>query len=474
MRWVTVNKGTSEQPNVRCRLVAREFAEKGNRDDLFAGTPPLISVRVLLSMLAMSRARGENTDAMAIDIKCAFLYGSTKRSVYIWLPPEDDMSTACFMGKLNKAMYGTRDAPQVWQGKVRETMAEFGLLESSTQPGIYYCDKRKLYIVSHVDDFLCVGSTEHLLWFREALENKFEIKSKVLSDCGELSFLGRTIRSTEYGIELEADTKHVRVLLQEWGMENCNACDTPLGEDAKSGTVEMSTLDAKKYRRAVARINYLGQDRPDLNVAGRVLAMQMAKPMVGDEVLVKRVLRYLKGNPRSVYVYSYCSDPGNLVLYTDSDWGGCKKTRRSTSGGVLFHGPHLIAHWSKVQSTPAPSSGEAELNAASKGISEVLSVRHLLTEMQIPVTVKQYLDASAAKGTMMRKGAGRIKHLEVRQLWCQAMVEKYEISVLKVPRKLNLADVLTHAVPRRCWSLFLEAVNVYLSAEPWANCGYGS
>ena len=32
-RWVTVNKGTKKDPNVRCRLVAREFAEKGNRND---------------------------------------------------------------------------------------------------------------------------------------------------------------------------------------------------------------------------------------------------------------------------------------------------------------------------------------------------------------------------------------------------------------------------------------------------------
>ena len=49
--------------------------------------------------------------------------------------------------------------------------------------------------------------------------------------------------------------------------------------------------------------------------------------------------------------------------------------------------------------------------------------------------MKQYLDASATKGTMLRKGAGKIKHLEVRQLWCQAMVEKYNIEVLKIRRK---------------------------------------
>ena len=131
-----------------------------------------------------------------------------------------------------------------------------------------------------------------------------------------------------------------------------------------------------------------------------------------------------------------------------------------------MHGTHLIGHWSKLQGSPAPSSGEAELNAASKGISEVLGVRRLLVQLHTPVQITQYIDASAAKGTLLRKGAGKIKHLEVKQVWCQAMVEKYSIEVLKIPRKQNLADVLTHPVPRRCMDLFHDATNVYTGTEP--------
>ena len=55
------------------------------------------------------------------------------------------------------------------------------------------------------------------------------------------------------------------------------------------------------------------------------------------------------------------------MLYTDSDWAGDKETRRSTSGGCLMLGQHVISHWSKSQSNIALSSGEAELNAAVKG-----------------------------------------------------------------------------------------------------------
>ena len=113
---------------------------------------------------------------------------------------------------------------------------------------------------------------------------------------------------------------------------------------------------------------------------------------------------------------------------------------------MILVGGHLVGHWSKLQNSPAPSSGEAELNAASKGLSEVLSIRHLLEQMNRRVEILHYLDASAAKGTLLRQGAGKIKRLEVRQLWCQHVVDKYGIQVIKIPRRVNLADNLTHAM----------------------------
>ena len=156
-----------------------------------------------------------------------------------------------------------------------------------------------------------------------------------------------------------------------------------------------------------------------------------------------------------------------MTVYTDSDWAGDKDKRRSASGGVILYGGHLVGHWSKLQNSPAPSSGEAELNAGTKGISEVLGIRHFLEQVGVTVRMRHFIDASAAKGTLLRKGAEKIKHLEVRQLWCQYAVEKYGIIVIKIPRRVNLADTLTHPVSRRQWTLFHEAVDIELrSLEP--------
>ena len=203
-------------------------------------------------------------------------------------------------------------------------------------------------------------------------------------------FLGRKISWTPEGLEVEADSKHVKALLTEWGMETCKACDTPIGGEASevNQREEMNKGEAMLFRRGAARINYLSQDRPDLNVASKLLAMRMANPKKGDEVILKRVLRYLKGNPRSVYQYPWGGDEKDLVLYTDSDWAGDKEKRKSTSGGVLLYGGHLVGHWSKLQSGPAPSSGEAELNAGTKGLSELIGVKNFLEQLGIGVNLR--------------------------------------------------------------------------------------
>ena len=82
VRWVIANKGTSEEPNVRCRLVGWEFVDEGNRDDLFAGTPPLVTIRTLLSILSKRALYEEDMGGMVIDVQGAFLYGKTGMRIF--------------------------------------------------------------------------------------------------------------------------------------------------------------------------------------------------------------------------------------------------------------------------------------------------------------------------------------------------------------------------------------------------------
>ena len=62
-------------------------------------------------------------------------------------------------------------------------------------------------------------------------------------------------------------------------------------------------------------------------------------------------------------MYHWQDKPVSLDAYSDSDWGGDLVTRRSTSGGCILRGDHLLMHWSRTQQVVSLSSAEAELVA---------------------------------------------------------------------------------------------------------------
>ena len=102
------------------------------------------------------------------------------------------------------------------------------------------------------------------------------------------------------------------------------------------------------YRALTARGIYLNQDRYDISFAVKELSRKMPNPDGEDWERLKRLGRYLLGRPRMVQSFDYQSNYSNLHTSTDSDHAGCLKTRKSTSGGVVNLGKHVIKHWSST------------------------------------------------------------------------------------------------------------------------------
>ena len=124
VKWIDTNKGDDENPNYRSRLVAREIRRAGE-DPIFAPTPPLESLRSILSFAATDFEGREpqirdpkserRTQVSIVDIKRAYFCAATDPSnpTYVALPQEDpDCEEMC--GLLMKHMYGTRKAADGW------------------------------------------------------------------------------------------------------------------------------------------------------------------------------------------------------------------------------------------------------------------------------------------------------------------------------------------------------------------------
>ena len=193
----------------------------------------------------------------------------------------------------------------------------------------------------------------------------------------------------------------------------------------------LSSDDATTYRALSARANLLAQDRPDVGYGTKELCREFSVPNRNSQQRLKRVGRYLVGKPRLVYKYLWgngVSDSDCFDVYVDTDFAGCKESRRSTCGGVAMLDGRCVKPWRKTQSTIALSSGEAELHGIAAGISHGLGLQSLARDLGFTTGIRVHTDATAALGICRRRGLGKIRHLDTTDLWCQEKVRVGAVS----------------------------------------------
>ena len=160
--------------------------------------------------------------------------------------------------------------------------------------------------------------------------------------------------------------------------------------------------------------------------------------------------------------HSPCLD-GELVLelFSDSDWGAHKRTRKSVSAGAIFFQGCLLAATSRSQRVVSLSSAEAELHAAVSTTCDGILLRLSLEFCTgRKVGLKLVLDNMAAKQVLFRSGVGRIRHRSCRILWIQQHVKEKSLTVSSVPTKWNPADLGTKKLSMDRMQLFMNLVGV--------------
>ena len=105
-----------------------------------------------------------------------------------------------------------------------------------------------------------------------------------------------------------------------------------------------------------------------------------------------------------------------ITGYSDSDWAGCRVTGKSTSGGALMIGGHFIKGWARTQNHVTLSSAEAELVALVKCSAELLGARSMMRDLGVESEGLVYADSTAALAIAKRKGAGKMRHININCL----------------------------------------------------------
>ena len=218
-KWIDTNKKDEAHPLYRSRLVAKEI-KKDCRWDLFAATPPLEALRMVVSCAASQGARGSHWRIMTHDVSRAYFYAPATRRVFVQLPPEDrkdDEQEMC--GELMFSMYGTRDAALNWAQAYGEHLMEMGFERGVASPCLFWHPSKSIKTLVHGDDYVSAGPPESLQWMKEQLVNEFETKTQMLGPGGgeektSTTVLNRILEWTETGITYEADARHAEHLVK--------------------------------------------------------------------------------------------------------------------------------------------------------------------------------------------------------------------------------------------------------------------
>ena len=189
-------------------------------------------------------------------------------------------------------------------------------------------------------------------------------------------------------MEYRADDKHVQEITGYFGLESGSKglSAAMVKEPVEEGDADedLQAPQVREYRALAARANYLSLDRPDIQCAAKEICRDMAKPTTRSRAKVKRLARYLLEYPQATIRFNAEIDEWNrdaINVYSDSDWAGCAKTRRSTTGGVMVVDGGVTKTWSSMQATVAQSSGEAEYYAMVRAAAEALGMQSIMRDL---------------------------------------------------------------------------------------------
>nr|GEV01781.1 uncharacterized mitochondrial protein AtMg00810-like [Tanacetum cinerariifolium] len=163
-----------------------------------------------------------------------------------------------------------------------------------------------------------------------------------MSSVRELTFfLGLRVKQSEEGIFVSQD-KNVVEILKMFDFSSVKITSTPIATQKPLMRDEVATdVNVHLYRSMIGSLMYLTASRPDIMFAVCACSRFQVTPKLSHLQAVKRIFRYLKGQPKLGLWYPRDS-PFDLEAYSDSDYTGANLDKKSTTRGCQFLGRYNI------------------------------------------------------------------------------------------------------------------------------------
>lgn len=439
----------------KARIVAKGYRQVHGVDygETYAPVVKFTSVCVMLAIVAV-----QDLELHQMDVVTAFLHWDVDKHIYMSVPQgfrnTQQPNVVC---KLRKALYGLKQAPRLWHAKINTFLLDrLKFMSSPNDPCLYvkHSTWSIIFIALYVDDLLIAGNDmSSIRWINGEMCKLFEMK-----DLGESKLcLGLEISRDRSNRTLHlSQTSYIRTILERFNMENAKPVPTPM----ESGLInnnwscpetQHEPAGEVPYRQAIGSLMFLMVgSRPDIAFSVCYLAKFYEAPLLAHWKAVKRVLRYISGTRNEGISYGGMSD-SIAFGYSDADWGGCKTTRRSTSGYLFLMSGGPISWRSRKQTVTATSSCKAEYIAACTAAKEAGWLARLIADIKggPPRLIVISADNQGCIDTTTTQVINqRNKHVDIQYHYVRDLVQRRAVSFKYCSTEDMTADTLTNPLER--------------------------
>ncbi|KAJ9539153.1 hypothetical protein OSB04_031886 [Centaurea solstitialis] len=395
-KWV-FKKKTDMDGNVhtfKARLVAKGFTQTHgiDYDETFSPVAMLKSIRILMAISAYF-----NYEIWQMDVKTAFLNGKLTEDVYMEQPEGfEDPKNPNKVCKLQKSIYGLKQASRSWNLHFDERIKEFGFAKCEFEPCVYtmFSGSIVTFLVLYVDDILLIGKDVPTL---------HSVKSW-LSKCFQMKYLGEAA----YILGIKIYKNRSRRLI---GLSQSTYIDKVL----------------KKFRMDESKKGFIPMQH------GIVLSKTQCPVSNQDQDKMKSV--------------PYASTIGSIMyamLSTRPDVAYSVLRMKLVSSDILT----LVS-----RPTEMISNHSQEYIAASDAAKEAVWLRNFLSDLRVVTSVSRPIDIFCDNSGAVAQAKEPREHHKSRHVLrkyhlIREIIGRGDVRICKIPTEDNVADPLTKLLAR--------------------------
>ena len=422
----------------------------------------------------MALAVERNLRITQYDISNAFLNGALEEEIYMEWPPGYPSRDKGTVIKLLKGLYGLKQASRIWQKTLQTVFAKVDMVTCKTESGVLRSTRKGVFALAStwVDDLAILSDNED---YRKEIEET--LKKDFLVKClGELEHYVGIVVERKNIEGKDTITIHQKPYNERVAKEhkpdfkikaNVPSTDVRLSKEDCPVTAEEKSKISYKYISVTGSLLYsVICTRPDLYFATMQLARFNSNPGAKHVRASQQAVTYL-GNTAGIGLRFTSSGATTgkikIIAYVDSDWAGCIDTRRSTMGYIIQMAGGPVSYRSKLMTTLALSSCEAEFMALTEVCRELMWLCRFLDEIGVEYDIPEiFCDSSSAIAWSQDPiQHQRNKHMELKYYYVRDCVEKDCVRLFKIHTTINCADMMTKAVGRQILERLLPVAHGY-------------